>query len=179
MTAALPPMERGDAEVRRENLRLVRVAILQGRLIVIVAASVLLLPVLTPLLVYLLIPWAHPIAALVFVILLLTLPLVVTMTQLHRASSGLASAVVAAVLTVASLITCIGPMLVILIVNGTGTRALARRGLKVGFLGASASERRKLIDGICHACGYDLAGLAPGPCPECGKPFTRRPDAWA
>lgn len=26
----------------------------------------------------------------------------------------------------------------------------------------------------CPGCGYDLAGIAPGVCPECARPFTER-----
>jgi len=29
---------------------------------------------------------------------------------------------------------------------------------------------------ICHQCGYDLAGLAGLPCPECAAPFDDRPN---
>lgn len=31
-----------------------------------------------------------------------------------------------------------------------------------------AEHRRRALVGRCAACGYDLAGIAAGPCPECG-----------
>lgn len=64
------------------------------------------------------------------------------------------------------------PLLIIfdcIFVNMYVTKALARAGVRVGFLGASEEELRRLRSGVCLFCGYDLAGLPTAVCPECGK----------
>ena len=39
----------------------------------------------------------------------------------------------------------------------------------LGAPGAFLRIRMRHRPGHCRACGYDLAGLAAGPCPECGR----------
>lgn len=47
---------------------------------------------------------------------------------------------------------------------------VAALGAPVLWRSVRAWSRRRR--GACHACGYDLLGLAPGaPCPECGEAF--------
>lgn len=66
------------------------------------------------------------------------------------------------------LIPCLGLILTI-IVSGHVSRVLERAGARVGLLGVSSSEMRKLRIGICRGCGYDLRGLPSSTCPECGS----------
>jgi len=35
------------------------------------------------------------------------------------------------------------------------------------------TRHRRLIQGLCLACGYDLTANASGTCPECGRPIAR------
>lgn len=51
---------------------------------------------------------------------------------------------------------------------------LKKAGATVGFMGVSAEEMSKLREGVCRGCGYDLRGLAPGVCPECGAAVAPR-----
>ncbi len=41
-------------------------------------------------------------------------------------------------------------------------------GLLVAFVAGIGGVRDTERPGCCHACGYDLAGLPDGVCPECG-----------
>lgn len=53
--------------------------------------------------------------------------------------------------------------------SGRVSRLLRKAGVRVGFLGASNEELRRLQTGVCFHCGYDMAGLPTAMCPECGK----------
>lgn len=35
-----------------------------------------------------------------------------------------------------------------------------------------ARRSRRVVDGFCFECGYDLTGNTSGRCPECGRPTT-------
>lgn len=61
-------------------------------------------------------------------------------------------------------------LLVLLHVNSVATTTLRSRGIRVGLLGAPASEIPKLRPGHCIACGYDRSGIEIlAQCPECGR----------
>ncbi len=49
-----------------------------------------------------------------------------------------------------------------------GRHALREAGVKVGLLGVSSEEMKKLVEGVCRQCGYDMRTLAGRACPECG-----------
>jgi hypothetical protein len=62
--------------------------------------------------------------------------------------------------------------------------ALCAAGLLVWSLVLNARRLQPLLPsqrrrrrGACPTCGYDLTGLAEGPCPECGAPRNPRPPA--
>jgi len=53
--------------------------------------------------------------------------------------------------------------------SGRVSRLLKKAGVRVGLMGASNEELRRLQTGVCFHCGYDMAGLPTPVCPECGK----------
>lgn len=53
--------------------------------------------------------------------------------------------------------------------SGRVSRLLKKAGVRVGLMGASNEELRRLRTGDCFHCGYDMAGLPTPVCPECGK----------
>ncbi len=79
--------------------------------------------------------------------------------------------------TLAALLVCVAaffPFLGILVLSLINQRAIVlirTHGARVGFLGVPPSEMIRLVEGACPACGYDLRGLPPSVCPECGTPI--------
>lgn len=59
----------------------------------------------------------------------------------------------------------------LIVAVGAGVAAVSRAG-------ASGAARRRALasGGRCARCGYDLAGLRAGTCPECGGPTPPAPD---
>lgn len=68
-----------------------------------------------------------------------------------------------------SLLVPFGAVIAIVCVDLETVRMFRRMGVRVGVLGVSHEEMRKLRDGVCRACGYTLEGLRNGMCPECGR----------
>ena len=54
-------------------------------------------------------------------------------------------------------------------VNGRATRHITGAGVRVGFLGVSSADLAGLIEGACFRCGYDLRAVTADRCPECGN----------
>jgi hypothetical protein len=62
-------------------------------------------------------------------------------------------------------------ILILLIANQMATSALRRAGLKVGLMGVSDEQVKRVLSGYrCRKCGYSLIGNTSGICPECGTP---------
>ncbi len=83
---------------------------------------------------------------------------------------------VLALLSCITLPTFFIPVMLVGAANDRANKALAVGGLQVGFLGLSRNRRlhlrRSIRTSVCLNCGYDLWRLPPGPCPECGEPYT-------
>lgn len=59
---------------------------------------------------------------------------------------------------------CGAPVFAVIALPGAIAYALSRRGRPLfGFRG----------ENDCGSCGYDLTGLTPDACPECGRPIRR------
>jgi hypothetical protein len=59
-------------------------------------------------------------------------------------------------------------LLVMALQSNKATKVLKEAGVKVGLLGVSKEEMKKLVEGVCRQCGYDMRTLAGRTCPECG-----------
>lgn len=64
-------------------------------------------------------------------------------------------------------------LLLLALTSSRATELLKKHGVKVGLLGASASEIERLVEGACDSCGYDVRGLSSVRCPECGGVIAR------
>lgn len=65
--------------------------------------------------------------------------------------------------------------LALLMVNQRVVGLFNGYGIHIGLYGASRQDLNKLYVGYCSHCGYEVRGLPPGPCPECGVPFAPLP----
>lgn len=94
---------------------------------------------------------------------------IVTTVRLALALGG--NVVMACLGGVAMLIPVIG-LILLAVRNARASHVLKQHGVRVGLLGVPPEEMHKLRLGGCSACGYSLAGLPAGNCPECGTVFT-------
>ena len=90
---------------------------------------------------------------------------IVQTVRLEVAAGG--NIVVAVLVGILMLVPLLG-LILVAIVNGRATGILRKHGARVGFLGVTKDEMRKLTIGCCPMCGYPTAGLTNPTCPECG-----------
>lgn len=91
---------------------------------------------------------------------------------LLHVSWPIGAAVLCASLGLANVLPGIIPIFILIdavMVNGRVNYLLKNAGVRVGLMGASNDELRRLQTGVCFHCGYDMAGLPTPVCPECGK----------
>lgn len=85
-----------------------------------------------------------------------------------RLSKAVGTHIVLAIIAGILLIIPLFGLLIMLRENARATKALKDAGVKVGLLGVSKEEMKKLLLGVCPKCGYDLRSLPGQRCPECG-----------
>jgi hypothetical protein len=110
-------------------------------------------------------------------VLALGIASIVQTVRLEVAAGG--NVVVAVLVGILMLVPLLG-LILVAIINGRATGILRKHGARVGFLGVTKDEMRKLTIGCCPMCGYPTAGLTNPTtpiCPECGTPIP--PESFA